>query len=159
MLVLSIFVALLAIVQLLFFSHCSKINQNIKKIFDEILKNEGRFNDCKNRLDSHYVDIVRSEKKIEANSSDIYSLSMKLSTHIQETQKVVIELDNDSVVTEESLRAISDQAQATVELNERREKFALYRKQGMDMKSAGKAVGVSFPTAKRYEKWMLDNNK
>ena len=44
-------------------------------------------------------------------------------------------------------------------VNERREKFAMYRKQGMDVRSAGVAVGVSFTTAKRYEKWRVDNKK
>lgn len=43
------------------------------------------------------------------------------------------------------------------ELAERREKYAKYRKEGMDVKSAGTAVGVSFTTAKRYEKWYQSN--
>ena len=41
----------------------------------------------------------------------------------------------------------------------RRERFAKYRKQGMDIESAGIAVGVSYSTAKRYEKWMKENKK
>lgn len=159
MLVLSIFVVLLGIVQLLFFAHCSKINKNIKKLFDESLKNEGRFKDYQNRLESHYSSIARNEKKIETNSGDIYNLSKMLSTHIQDTQEVVLEDKNNLEDTKEALDAISEPSQVSVELNERREKFAMYRKQGMDVKSAGVAVGVSLTTAKRYEKWMLDNNK
>lgn len=159
MLVLSIFVAVLGIVQIFVFARISKVNENIDKLSHEIFRHEGKLSEHKNRIDAHYSDIVRNEKKIEANSSDIYTLSKRLSTHIQETQEVVVEPNNNLGDTKEDLAVISDKNQAAVELNERREKFAMYRKQGMDVKSAGKAVGVSFTTAKRYEKWMLDNNK
>ena len=159
MFILSIFVILLAIVQIFVFAHFSKVNENVDKLFHETFRHEGKLSEHKNRLDAHYVDIVRSEKKIEANSSDIYSISKKLSTHIQETQEVVVDPNDNLEKTKEDLEVISDKNQAVVELNERREKFAMYRKQGMDVKSAGKAVGVSFTTAKRYDKWMLNNNK
>lgn len=91
MLVLFILVVVLAIVQILTFSKFSKINENIDKLFHEALKHEGKLLDCKNRLDAHYSDIVRCEKKIEVNSNDIYAVSSKLSTHIKETQEVVVE--------------------------------------------------------------------
>ena len=45
------------------------------------------------------------------------------------------------------------------ELSIRRERFAHFRKCGMDIKNAGTAVGVSYSTAKRYEKWRVDNKK
>ena len=39
-------------------------------------------------------------------------------------------------------------------LNERREKFAELRSQGMTILEAGKAIGVSDTTARRYEKYI-----
>lgn len=39
-------------------------------------------------------------------------------------------------------------------LNERREKFAELRRQGMTILEAGKAIGVSATTARRYEKYI-----
>lgn len=54
-------------------------------------------------------------------------------------------------------QADNQKASKEDELAERREKYAKYRKEGMDVKSAGTAVGVSFTTAKRYEKWYKSN--
>lgn len=48
---------------------------------------------------------------------------------------------------------------ATLDLQERRNMFATYRKQGMSIKEAGEIVGVSISTAKRYERWRKDNKK
>ena len=148
MLVLSIFVGILAIVQLLLFARFSKVNNNIDKLFHEALRHEGKLTDCKNRLDAHFNDIVRNEKKIDSVEKLAFEVSKKV-----ETQKV-----DEIIATKEALETI-DSNNAVDELNERRNKYAEYRKQGMDIKSAGVAVGVSITTAKRYEKWMIDNKK
>lgn len=54
---------------------------------------------------------------------------------------------------------IADFNPSSVGANERRTKFAMLRKQGMDVLSAGKAIEVSETTARRYEKWRIDNKK
>lgn len=148
MLILSIFVILLAIVQIFVFAHFSKVNENIDKLFHKALKHEGKLMECKNRLDAHYNDIVRNEKKIDSVEKLAFEASKKV-----ETQKV-----DEVIATKEALETI-DSNTAVDEFNERRNKYAEYRKQGMDIKSAGVAVGVSITTAKRYEKWMIDNKK
>lgn len=51
------------------------------------------------------------------------------------------------------------QSSTLAEVRERRERFSYYRMHGMDVKSAGVAVGVSYSTAKRYEQWRKDNKK
>lgn len=51
------------------------------------------------------------------------------------------------------------QSSTLAEVRERRERFSYYRMHGMDVKSAGVAVGVSYSTAKRYEQWRRDNKK
>lgn len=148
MLILSIFVVVLGLVQIIMFVHFSKVNENIDKLFHEALKHEGKLIDCKNRLDAHYNDIVRNEKKIDSVEKVAFEASKKV-----ETQKV-----DKVIATKEALETI-DGNTAVDEFNERRNKYAEYRKQGMDIKSAGVAVGVSITTAKRYEKWRKDNKK
>lgn len=148
MLILSIFVVVLGLVQIIMFVHFSKVNENIDKLFHEALKHEGKLMECKNRLDEHYNDIVRNEKKIDSVEKLAFEASKKV-----ETQKV-----DEVIATKEALETI-DSNTAVDEFNERRNKYAEYRKQGMDIKSAGVAVGVSITTARRYEKWRVDNKK
>lgn len=144
MLILSVIVGALCIVQLFVFARFAKVNKNIDKLFNESLRHESELNDHRNRLESDYNDIARCNMRINLTNEDMCSLSEKISSQAQ-----VVAVDED----------VEQPKQAEVELNERRAKFAEYRKQGMDYKSAGKAVGVSFTTAKRYEKWMADNKK
>lgn len=148
MLILSIFVVVLGLVQIIMFVQFSKVNENIDKLFHGALKHEGKLMECKKRLDAHYNDIVRNEKKIDSVEKLAFEASKKV-----EAQKV-----DEVIATKEVVETI-DSNTAVDELNERRNKYAEYRKQGMDIKSAGVAVGVSITTAKRYEKWRKDNKK
>ena len=148
MLALIIIVALMALVQLVMFAHFRKVNENIDKLFHEALMHEGKISDHENRLTAHYKDIVRHEQKIDNIEQAVEKTKPAPETLSEKAPEEVVE----------ALRALNTNP-ADAELNERRAKYAGFRKQGMDIKSAGVAVGVSLTTAKRYEKWMLDNNK
>ena len=55
---------------------------------------------------------------------------------------------------------VEDQCKSAHEdVNVRRQQFAELRSQGMAILEAGKAIGVSPTTARRYEKWATDNHK
>jgi Spy/CpxP family protein refolding chaperone len=148
MLALIIIVALMALVQLVMFAHFRKVNENIDKLFHEALMHEGKISDHENRLTAHYKDIVRHEQKIDNIEQAVEKAKPAPETLSEKAPEEVVE----------ALTALNTNP-ADAELNERRAKYAGFRKQGMDIKSAGVAVGVSLTTAKRYEKWMLDNNK
>jgi hypothetical protein len=67
-----------------------------------------------------------------------------------------VEAELESLIPKQE-KARDDEDTST--LYARRINFARLRKQGMDIKNAGKAVGVSYTTAKRYEQWRKDNKK
>lgn len=127
-----------------------------------------------NRIDDIYNKAFIMQGEIEANtarSRDNYKLLAKFNTEVENVKSTIAELHKheptdepakeveaelENLVPEQEEEEVSDKEK---ELSERRDKFAEYRKQGMDVKSAGAAVGVSYTTAKRYEKWRIDNKK
>jgi uncharacterized coiled-coil DUF342 family protein len=143
MLILSIFVVVLGLVQIIMFVHFSKVNENIDKLFHEALKHEGKLIDCKNRLDAHYNDIVRNEKKIDSVEKLAFEASKKVETELK------------NLVPEQE-EEVSDKEK---ELSERRNKFAHLRAHGVSLHDAADKMHISYSTAKRYEKWRVDNKK
>lgn len=126
------------------------------------------------RIDDIYNKSFIMQGEIEANtarSQDNYKLIAKVNTELENTKIKIAELhkqehaDDTTKEVEEELESLVpereevEQSDEECELAIRREKFAIYRKQGMDIKSAGVAVGVSYSTAKRYEQWRKDNKK
>ena len=103
------------------------------------------------RIDDIFNKILYMQGEIESNTArakDNYLLIAKLAdsiSHDDEEEVVRKEDDGESIVS--------------YELSVRRQQYAIYRKQGMDVKSAGVAVGVSYSTAKRYEQWRKNNKK
>lgn len=103
------------------------------------------------RIDDIFNKILCMQGDIESNtarSKDNYLLIAKLADSISndnEEEVIHKEDDGESIVS--------------YELSVRRQQYATYRKQGMDVKSAGVAVGVSYSTAKRYEQWRKNNKK
>ena len=103
------------------------------------------------RIDDIFNKILYMQGEIESNTArakDNYLLIAKLAdsiSHDDEEEVVRKEDDGESIVS--------------YELSVRRQQYATYRKQGMDVKSAGVAVGVSYSTAKRYEQWRKNNKK
>ena len=103
------------------------------------------------RIDDIFNKILCMQGDIESNTArakDNYLLIAKLADSISndnEEEVIHKEDDGESIVS--------------YELSVRRQQYATYRKQGMDVKSAGVAVGVSYSTAKRYEQWRKNNKK
>lgn len=146
MLILSIFVVVLGLVQIIMFVHFSKVNENIDKLFHEALKHEGKLIDCKNRLDAHYNDIVRNEKKIDSVEKLAFEASKKVET---ELENLVPEQEEEE----------AEPSKAALELLERRECFAHLRAHGVSLHDAADKMHISYSTAKRYEQWRIDNKK
>lgn len=80
--------------------------------------------------------ILHHNERLDAHYNDIVTLSRQQD---QLVEKIAKSADNS--------------------LNERRERFAELRSQGMTILEAGKEIGVSATTARRYEKWRIDNKK
>ena len=131
-----------------------------------------RIND---RIDDIYNKAFIMQGEIEANTArakDNYKLIAEFNTEFEKVKGTIAELHKREP-TEEPAREVEavleslvpeqekeeEQTQAEYELSVRRENFAHFRKCGMDIKNAGKSVGVSYSTAKRYEQWRKDNKK
>ena len=131
-----------------------------------------RIND---RIDDIYNKAFIMQGEIEANTArakDNYKLIAEFNTEFEKVKGTIAELHKreptekpareveavlESLVPEQEKE--EEQTQAEYELSVRRENFAHFRKCGMDIKNAGKSVGVSYSTAKRYEQWRKDNKK
>lgn len=122
------------------------------------------------RIDDIYNKALTMQGEIEANtarSQDNYKLIAQVNTKLDYIKSTVADLHKKEPV-EEPAKEVEEELESLVaeqeekdddELSIRRERFAYCRKCGMDIKNAGAAVGVSYSTAKRYEKWRVDNKK
>lgn len=127
------------------------------------------------RIDDIYNKAFIMQGDIEANTArakDNYKLIAKFNTEVEKVKSTIAELHKKEPTDEPAkeveaelenlvpeLEKEEEQTEAEYELSVRREIFAHFRKCGMDIKNAGKSVGVSYSTAKRYEKWRVDNKK
>ena len=139
------------------------------------------------RIDDIYNKALTMQGEIEANTArakDNYKLIAQVNTKVEEIDGYVKELQNavdvlapeptDEIakeVVEELESVVAEQEQVVADLEEieestaayelsvRRENFAHLRGLGKSVKEAGEIVGVSYSTAKRYEKWRVDNKK
>lgn len=128
------------------------------------------------RIDDIYHKALTMQGEIEANTArakDNYKLIAQVNTEVEKLKGTIAELHKQEPTDEpskeveaelenlvpEKVKDDSESSNAAYEISERRENFAKYRKQGMDVKSAGIAIGVSYSTAKRYERWRKDNKK
>lgn len=127
-----------------------------------------------NRIDDIYNKAFIMQGEIEANTArakDNYKLIAQVNTELESVKNSIalhkheptdepakeVEDELDSLIPEQEEEV--EPSNAAYELSVRRENYANFRKQGMDIKNAGKAVGVSYTTAKRYEQWRKDNKK
>lgn len=127
-----------------------------------------------NRIDDIYNKAFIMQGEIEANTArakDNYKLIAQVNTEVENVKSTIAELHKHEP-TEEPAKEVEaelenhvpEQEKAgddedTSTLYARRMNFARWRQQGACVKSAGAAVGVSYTTAKRYEKWRKDNKK
>ena len=121
-----------------------------------------------NRIDDIYHKALTMQGEIEANTArakDNYKLIAQVNTELESVKNTIAETHKHEP-TEEPAKEVEEELEnlvpeqeeeaepsnAAYELSIRRERFAHFRKCDMDVKNAGKAVGVSYTTAKRYEK-------
>lgn len=127
-----------------------------------------------NRIDDIYNKAFVMQGEIEANTARAkynYKLIAQVNTKLESVKNTIalhkheptdepakeVEAELEGLIPEQEEEV--EQSNAAYELSVRREHYAHFRKQGMDVKNAGKAVGVSYTTAKRYEQWRKDNKK
>lgn len=146
-------VVLLGVFVALAFAKMARINERIDDIFNKALTMQGDIEANTARAKDNYKLIAKFNTEVENVKSTIAELHKHEPTE-EPAKEVEAELEN--LVPEQEEEEVSDKEK---ELSERRNKFAYFRKHGMDVKSAGIAVKVSYSTAKRYEKWRIDNKK
>lgn len=134
------------------FAKMARINNRIDDIFNKALTMQGEIEVNTARAKDNYKLIAQVNTEVEKVKNTIAELHKQEPTD-EPAKEVEAELE--SLVPEQE----EEQSDAAYELSVRRENFAKYRKQGMDVKNAGIAIGVSYSTAKRYEKWRVDNKK
>lgn len=146
-------VVLLGVFVALAFAKMARINERIDDIFNKALTMQGDIEANTARSQDNYKLIAQVNTEVEKVKDTIAELHKHEPTD-EPAKEVEAELEN--LVPEQEEEEVSDKEK---ELSERRNKFAYFRKHGMDVKSAGIAVKVSYSTAKRYEKWRIDNKK
>lgn len=136
------------------FAKMARINNRIDDIYHKALTMQGETEANTARTKDNYKLIAQVNTEVESVKSTIAELK-KQEPSDEPAKEVEAELENLVPEQEEEV----EPSNAAYELSVRRENFAEYRKQGMDVKSAGIAIGVSYSTAKRYERWRKDNKK
>lgn len=134
------------------FAKMARINERIDDIFNKALTMQGEIEANTARAKDNYKLIAQVNTEVEKVKDTIAELHKQESSD-EPAKEVEAELEN---LVPEQEEEVSDKEK---ELSERRNKFAYFRKHGMDVKSAGIAVKVSYTTAKRYEQWRKDNKK
>ena len=148
-------VVLLGAFMIFAFCKIAKINNRIDDIFNKALTMQGEIEANTARAKDNYKLIAQVNTEVEKVKDTIADLHKHEPTD-EPAKEVTAELENLVPEQEQEEEEVSDKEK---ELSERRNKFAYFRKHGMDVKSAGIAVKVSYSTAKRYEKWRIDNKK
>ena len=148
-------VVLLGVFVALAFAKMARINNRIDDIFNKALTMQGEIEANTARAKDNYKLIAKFNTKVEKVKDTIEELHKHEPTD-EPAKEVEAELENLVSQPEQEEEEVSDREK---ELSERRNKFAYFRKHGMDVKSAGIAVKVSYSTAKRYEQWRKDNKK
>ena len=126
-----------------------------------------------NRIDDIYNKAFMMQGEIEANTArakDNYKLIAKFNTEVEKVKDTIAELHKHEPA-EEPAKEVEAELENLVpeqeeelsnkelELLERRECFAHLRAHGVSLHDAADKMHISYSTAKRYEKWRVDNKK
>ena len=126
------------------------------------------------RIDDIYNKALTMQGEIEANTArakDNYKLIAQVNTKVENVKSNIAELHKQEPTCEPTKEVVAvfeglemeqeeiEQSEAEYELSVRRENFAHLRGLGKGVKEAGEIIGVSYTTAKRYERWRKDNKK
>lgn len=146
--------ALLGVFVIFAFCKISRINNRIDDIYNKAFTMQGEIEANTARAKDNYKFIAHVNTELRS----VKNITAELHRH-EPTDEPAKEVDAEleSLVPEQEQKEEVEPSNAAYELSVRRENFAHFRKQGMDVKNAGKAVGVSYTTAKRYEKWYQSN--
>lgn len=126
-----------------------------------------------NRFDDIYNKALTMQGEIEQNTArakDNYQLIAKLNARVEEVNGNIAELHKKEPVDEPAKEVVAELESLVPEkeeevsekelgLIERRERFARLRSRGISLCDAADAMHISYSTAKRYEKWRIDNKK
>lgn len=126
-----------------------------------------------NRFDDIYNKALTMQGEIEQNTArakDNYQLIAKLNARIEEVNGNIAELNKKEPVDEPAKEVVAELENLVPEkeeevserelgLIERRECFAHLRSHGISLHDAADKMHISYSTAKRYEKWRIDNKK
>ena len=126
-----------------------------------------------NRIDDIYNKAFIMQGEIEANTArakDNYKLIAQVNTEVENVKGTIAELHKQEPITEpakeveaelENLVQEQEEELSDKELGliERRECFAHLRAHGVSLHDAADKMHISYSTAKRYEKWRVDNKK
>ena len=125
------------------------------------------------RIDDLYNKALTMQGDIEANkarSQDNYKLIAQVNTEVENVKTTIADLHKHEP-TEEPTKEVEKELENLVqeqeeelsdrelELLERRECFAHLRAHGVSLHDAADKMHISYSTAKRYEKWRVDNKK
>lgn len=143
------------------FAKMAKINNRIDYIYNKSFTMQGEIEANTARSQNNYKLIAQVNTKLVNLRKSLIN-SRRHEPTDEPAKEVEKELENlvvEKDQTEEDIEELYRGNLASDELSIRRERFAHFRKCGMDIKNAGAAVGVSYSTAKRYEQWRKDNKK
>ena len=118
-----------------------------------------RIND---RIDDIYNKAFMMQGEIEANTArakDNYKLLAKFNTEVENVKITIAELHKQELADEPAKEVEEELSNKELELLERRECFAHLRAHGVSLHDAADKMHISYSTAKRYEKWRIDNKK
>lgn len=125
------------------------------------------------RIDDIYHKALTMQGDIESNtarSQDNYKLIAQVNTEVEKVKSTIADLhkheptDEPAKEVEEELENLISEKSKEVSdkelcLIERRECFAHLRSHGVSLHDAADKMHISYSTAKRYEKWRVDNKK
>jgi hypothetical protein len=145
-------VVLLGVFVAFAFAKMARINERIDDIFNKALTMQGDIEANTARAKDNYKLIAKFNTEVE-KVKDIIAELHKQEPADEPAKEVEAELENLVPEQEEELN------NKELGLLERRECFARLRAHGVSLHDAADKMHISYSTAKRYEKWRVDNKK
>lgn len=131
--------ALLGVFVVFAFCKIARINNRIDDIYNKAFVMQGEIEANTARAKDNYKLIALVNTQVEKAKSTIAELHKQ---ELEDEPAKEVEAELESLIPEQEEEV--EPSNAAYELSVRRENFANFRKQGMDVKNAGKAVGVSY---------------
>lgn len=133
---------LLTVVAVLFFSRLGKVNDDVEHIYEEIAMHQKRVDELQCKLGSIQDDELTF-----------------MTPEVAEPQEEPSDLIEEKKAEDKNVENKGTSHKATKGFVERVTRFCKYRRQGMTIKQASEACGVSLVTGYRYDKVYLSTQK